>query len=115
MVSRQLKANNNMRYLQFTLDMPNCGSWNGRWSGENDLYARVQKFSERSKSAKSRIDKLLQDPYYYYRWDDGWGASVTVKEIDAKIARQIEKKTRGFCGYDWMISSILSKGFITAD
>jgi hypothetical protein len=24
--------------LLFTLSMPNRGSWNGRWSGENNFY-----------------------------------------------------------------------------
>jgi hypothetical protein len=29
-----------------------------------------------------------------------------VRAVDAKEARQIRKKSEGFCGYDWMIDSI---------
>ena len=104
-----------MRYLQFTLDMPNRGSWNGRWSGEGNFYAKVVSFSDRNKSNKEKIDSLLKEPYHYYRWNDGWGASVTIKEIDAKTARQVKKKTNGFCGYDWMVNSIINKGFIATE
>lgn len=32
--------------IAFILTMPNIGSWNGRWSGENDLHAIVK--TERS-------------------------------------------------------------------
>lgn len=104
-----------MKYLQFTLTMPNRGSWNGRWSGENDLYARVVKFSDRSKANAAKVKALLGQPNHYYRWSDGWGANVNIKEINAVEARQLKKKSQGFCGYDWMINSIIQKGFITAD
>ena len=27
--------------LSFTLSMPNIGSWNGKWTGSKNLYARA--------------------------------------------------------------------------
>lgn len=86
--------------------MPNRGSWNGRWSGEDTLYAIVKGFSQIA------ADKILSQSSYYYRWDDGWGASVSVKAIDAKESRRVKKVSKGFCGYDWMVESIFLYGAI---
>jgi len=93
----------------FELSMPNRGSWNGRWSGEKDLFAKVVNFSN-SKAGKEKADEILKSVSYYHRWDDGWGASVSVREVDGKEAAKIKKKSRGFCGYDWMIDNIRSHG-----
>ena len=101
-----------MKYLQFTLSMPGKGSWNGKWSGEGNLYAKVRKFSS---SKKNQANPFLKEDTYSFSWPDGWRASVNVKEIDSATARKVNKASRGFCGYDWMIDSILSKGYITAD
>lgn len=99
--------------LAFTLTMPNRGSWNGRWSGENNLYAVVKKFPN-SKKAWERVQKLSGESFYY-RWEDGWGANIAVQEVDALTARKLRKQSRGFCGYEWMIQSILDYGAIYAD
>jgi hypothetical protein len=95
--------------IAFELSMPNVGSWNGRWSGEGNLYAIVRDFSQKT------ADKILSKPSYYYRWDDGWGASVKVKAVDGTESRRIKKNSRGFCGYEWMIESIIAYGAIYAD
>lgn len=100
--------------LCFELGMPNRNSWNGRWSGEDNLYAKVINIG----TAKKTLEKykpILDKGYFYYNFGDGWGASVTVKEVDAKEANKIRRKSRGFCGYDWMITSIRHKGYITSD
>ena len=89
--------------------MPNRGSWNGRWSGENNLYVVVESFSQKA------ADKILSQPSYYYRWDDGWGASIKVKAVDGVEARRLKKLSRGFCGYEWMLKSIFLYGAIYAD
>ena len=94
--------------LSFELGMPNNNSWNGRWSGENDFYARVINFG-RGKSAEDKAREIRDKGYFYYSFGDGWGASVSVKEVDAKEAAKIRRKSNGFCGYDWMITSIKEK------
>ena len=96
-----------MPLIQFTLTMPNNNSWNGKWSGEGDLYAVV----ENIRSVKV-CDELLKTDYHYYNFGDGWGAGVSIKEIDAAMARKVRKQSRGFCGYNWMISSIKNHGKI---
>ena len=83
----------------FTLSMPNRGSWNGRWSGENRVYARI--------FHNNGVPKDIIGKDFYYNWDDGWCACVSVTKVDSKEAAKIRKKSAGFCGYDWMIRSII--------
>lgn len=94
--------------LSFTLSMPSNNSWNGKWSGEGNLYARVVNVGNPT------ARELVEKGYFYYNFGDGWAAGVTVKAIDGKEARRIRKESQGFCGYDWMIESIRSKGKIEA-
>ena len=88
----------------FTLSMPNRGSWNGRWSGEDRVYARIFRNND--------VPKDIIGKDFYYNWDDGWCACVSVTKIDSKEAAKIRKKSAGFCGYDWMIRSIIKNGEI---
>jgi hypothetical protein len=81
------------------LTMPNRGSWNGRWSGESSKYTKAISV------APKKVEALLGN--YYYRWDDGWGANVEIR-----IAKPREKVTNRFCGYEWMVDSILKNGSI---
>jgi len=90
--------------------MPNRGSWNGRWSGENDLYCIIKSFS--GKKGEERAKQLAAQQSHYYTWNDGWGASVGVSIVDGKTASAMKKKSRGFCGYNWMVESILAHGAI---
>lgn len=90
-------------YAIFTLSMPNRGSWNGGWSGERDKYVvdRVVK------------DEALNGRSFYYNFGDGWGANVHVDVVDgAKLKNAAIKGSKGFCGYDWMVDSIISHGKI---
>ena len=89
--------------LCFELSMPNNNSWNGKWSGEGNLYARV-----RNVRSEKVAKKLLAAESWYYNFGDGWSANVSVKETDATAARKIRKQSKGFCGYDWMIDSIFT-------
>lgn len=99
-----------MKTLLFTLSMPNCGSWNGRWSGEKNIYAKTRRImKEQEKNLKF---DLSQDNYFRYDFGDGWAAGISVDVVDAKEANKMLKKSRGFCGYDWMIDSILKNGEI---
>ena len=100
--------------LVFELTMPNCGSWNGKWSGAGNYYAKTRNFGS-SQKAKARCEKILEKPSHYYRWDDGWGASVNIRAVDGNESRSINKRSKGFCGYEWMIDSILEYGAIYAD
>ena len=88
----------------FTLSMPNRGSWNGRWSGEDRVYARIFRNND--------VPKDIIGKDFYYNWDDGWCACVSVTKVDSKEAAKIRKKSAGFCGYDWMIRSIIKNGEI---
>lgn len=85
--------------IVFILTMPNRASWNGRWSQEDDLHCIVKKNGE--------VSKEVVDKEFYYNFGDGWTACVEVKEIPAKQANQYRQKSRGFCGYDWMVESII--------
>lgn len=93
--------------------MPWRSSWNGQWSGEETLYAIVKKFT--TKKAMARAQTILAKGCYSYSWDDGWRASINVREVDAVQARKVRAKSKGFCGYDWMVESILTYGSIYAD
>lgn len=98
-----------MKYLIFTLTMPSRASWNGRWSGENNLYAVAKRFT------KEEFEKLpdIVDKDFRYRWSDGWCANINVKLVEsAKEKNKLVKNSKGFCGYDWMITSLLNKGYI---
>lgn len=99
--------------LCFELSMPSCPSWNGKWSGEGRLYAITRKFSGVKGGAHAQ--RILDAAPYHYHWDDGWGAMVRVREVDAKEAAQARKKSVGFAGYDWMVESIIDHGAIYAD
>lgn len=96
--------------LAFTLSMPNRGSWNGGWSGAENLYVIVKKFS--TIKARAKAENILAAGSFYYNFGDGWGASIGVKSVDNKEARRLKTKSAGFCGYDWMVTSILEHGEI---
>ena len=88
--------------LGFELSMPGVGSWDGKWSGRKNYYAICRR---KPKGANLR-------KYYRYDFGDGWVAGVSVREVDSREAQKIRRKSCGFCGYDWMITSILTDGRI---
>jgi len=92
--------------LAFSLSMPGSPSWNGKWSGQDKCYVLVKSFSSTIKS-KEKAKKILEKKSFHYRWEDGWAARVEVTKISPKEARALKKKTQGFCGYDWMVDSIV--------
>lgn len=93
--------------LMFQLSMPNNNSWNGRWSGAGKFYAIFKTFS--GKNGGARAQELLNHRSFYYNFGDGWGASVAVTQV------QRRQQSDGFCGYDWMVDSILAHGKIMND
>lgn len=92
--------------LEFRLSMPNVGSWNGKWTGESNYYAKVVNLGK-TKDKKELGNELLSKQRFYYNFGDGWGMSIHVNEISSKEATKIRKKSNGFCGYDWAVESIL--------
>lgn len=92
------------KMIIFELTMPGCGSWNGKWSGECRLYAKSKK--------NNQVPNDIVGKRFYYRWDDGWTACVSVNKVDCKTERRIMRQSSGFCGYDWMIDSIIKYGKI---
>lgn len=96
----------------FELSMPNKGSWDNKWSGEGNLYAKVKTITVEQIKHNKHINNLLEKRNFDYRWDDGWCARVSVYKTDAKNAKKIQNNSLGFCGYDWMIDSLLNRGYI---
>ena len=90
--------------IVFELTMPNVASWNGRWSGEKDLHVRIRRNNE--------VPKEYWNKDFIYSWPDGWTACVETRKVSASEARKLENRSIGFCGYDWMIESIIKNGKI---
>lgn len=88
------------RYM-FILSMPNNNSWNGKWTGEGNNYSVAKRLTAKQAAR-------LND-YYHYNFGDGWSAGITIRP-----AKQREKASGKFCGYNWMIDSILFHGEIRA-
>ena len=99
--------------LCFELSMPGVSSWNGKWSGEDDYYAIVKTLRNTNKNQEI-VERVLKNNYYTYRWSDGWCAAVEVKQVNSIEARRARKKSKGFCGYNWMVDSIIRYGKIYA-
>lgn len=97
-------------HFAFVLSMPNNNAWNGKWTGEGKLYARVKSFS--AHAFKEQLSKLVGD--HSYSFGDGWRANVEVKVVTTDEKRKLLKQTAGFCGYEWMISSLIDHGSIRA-
>lgn len=79
----------------FELSMPNNNSWNGKWSGADNKYTV-------SKVLSKKDCELFIGKSYYYNFGDGWTACVK-----CRLPAPREKATNNFCGYQWMITSIL--------
>jgi hypothetical protein len=95
--------------VEFKLSMPGKASWNGKWSGESYNHTRTKRLGEKA------LAKLMggeSERSWSYRWDDGWCACVTARVVPTG---EKLKKSDGFAGYDWMISSIMSYDDIYAD
>lgn len=93
--------------IVFELTMPHAASWNGKWSGAERRHIRT--------AYERHVPRELWNRDFEYQWDDGWCACVSVKRMPAREAAKLEKVSAGFCGYDWMIRSIVHKGFIEPD
>ena len=91
--------------LVFELSMPSRSSWNGKWSGDEKKFLLVRPI-------RNEKDAELSGKYFGHAFGDGWVAGVDITTVDAAGARAARKKSAGFCGYDWMVDSILRCGEI---
>lgn len=95
------------KYAIFELSMPNRGSWNGAWSGQSDKCVQCRTLPLKGN------DNIKDGAYHYYNFGDGWGAGVSVTVVDGvKAKNNAIRGSKGFCGYEWMISSIMDHGKI---
>lgn len=94
--------------IAYILTMPNIGSWNGSWTGSTNLYARTRGVFK----DKSKQKELLDRKNFFYDFGDGWGANVEMSLVTESEANKMNKITRGFYGYEWMINSIEQFGEI---
>lgn len=96
-------------HVVFELTMPNRGSWNGRWSGENQGHYIFKDFSPAA-FEKEWKEKIIGS--WCYTWDDGWTACIASRVVDGTELRNLRKQNAGFLGYDWMVKDILAYGKI---
>ena len=94
--------------LEFRLSMPNPPTWDGRWSQEDEYFAMIKTFRNNSPQCLAVAKRILKTGTYIYRWDDGWTAEISVREVTRDQARKLRIKTRGFAGYEWMVTSIIN-------
>lgn len=90
-----------MKRIAFRLSMPGCASWNGQWTGADRNYVLVRNVRE------SRAADFVGRSWSY-SFGDGWVASINAREMQPRE----RVKSDGFCGYDWMVDSILRCGRI---
>jgi len=92
-----------MKRVKFTLTMPGRGSWDGGWSGSERNYIIMRSLPQ------STIEWLQLANGGSRRWSynfrDGWRASIEAHVLPPRIKA---KKSDGFCGYDWMVDSIIA-------
>lgn len=96
--------------LAFRLSMPGVKSWNGRWSGEGKDYVKV--VTLRGKASKIKGQQILSHGSYHYDFGDGWRARIDVEQIDSAQSARLRRREASFCGYDWMVDSIVKFGKI---
>jgi hypothetical protein len=95
------------RRVEFKLSMPGRASWDGKWSGEDRNYTIV-KTLPRKTMWKLFAEGALTNSWGY-SFGDGWHASVSARIVPPG---ERLKKSYGFCGYDWMVDSILTNNKI---
>lgn len=100
--------------LSFELTMPNIGSWSGKWTGSDKKYYVVKNISKRFFDKQEYFKSLAEKgrDSWFYNFGDGWGANVYVEIVDAQEAKKRRKLSKGFCGYEWMVESIIYHGDI---
>jgi hypothetical protein len=99
-----------MLLISFELSMPRNNAWNGRWTGEGKVYAVVRSFEELPQAE----GKPIAGRHFTYSFGDGWVAAIDVRQVTPAQSDKLREQSVGFCGYEWMIESILRHGKIVA-
>lgn len=96
-----------MIYVSYELTMPNRGSWDGKWTGDGKKYYHIERY--KNKYYNENILPLIETPSatFHYDFGDGWGANIKIQVIDKQEAKNRQKITAGFAGYEWMIKSLI--------
>ena len=97
-----------MEHRVFILTMPNNNAWNGKWTGQGRLFCIVNKY----KNKDPVLENINKSDSHYYDFEDGWGALVKIKKIDAIEAKVYKKQSCGFSSYSWMVKEIEQYGRI---
>lgn len=90
--------------IAFILTMPGRNSWNGKWSGDEKVWAETR-------SVRTPKHNIVPERFSY-DFGDGWRAAIDTRVVTAAERRKLLKRSAGFCGYQWMIESIISDGAI---
>lgn len=100
--------------ISFELTMPNVGSWNGKWTGADKKYYHIRKVSKKYFDKQEHFKDLQAKSRdsWYYNFGDGWGANVSAEIVNSQEATKRRKLSKGFCGYEWMVDSIVYYGVI---
>lgn len=93
--------------IAFELSMPGVGSWNGKWTQADKCFVRTM--------PERKVPKEYWDKDFFYSWDDGWTACVSVRRVSIPDAKKLDRESDGFAWYDWMIRSIIRHGRIETD
>ncbi len=94
-----------MTRVEFRLTMPDRSSWDNKWSGDGRNYLLVR-------GVDAALAGQLDGQTWSYGWPDGWRAEVSARALPED---ETLRPSQGFCGYDWMVTSILQYGKIYAD
>ena len=92
--------------IVFKLTMPRNNSWNGKWSGADDVH--IITLPDRW-VPNDRIGNS-----YYYDFGDGWCACIDVIKMNANSSeyRKMTRNNRGFSRYNLKLESIISNNEI---
>lgn len=98
-----------MKHIAYILTMPNVGSWNGKFTGEGKFYCTVKSYM-----ADSNIPQKVLSMKYGFRYDfgDGWSANIKAEQIKGNQKAKYRRESKGFYGYEWMITEIEEFGRI---
>ena len=96
-----------MRRVEFKLSMPGVNSWNGQWSSDGKLFLKWHPICDKTAEQLELSETTPRS--WSYSFGDGWRA-----QVEARIMKPGERrrKSEGFCGYDWMVFSIIYNGEI---
>lgn len=104
-----------MTVLLFEYGHSKINTWNGRWAGEDNVFAKEVFLST---SKRERLKELGFDlrrgakKTFTHDFGDGWVAKITMTVGAKKDFEEIMKHSEGFMGYEWIIDSILKHGKI---